>query len=101
MALNPDKSNAGIFFDTQKRAGSYSALESVDFAHTNINLSDHIKILGTTLDWPVDRHIYSYLEILLLGIIYGPCATSSSLPSLINLLSWWLKLLLHTRYLVF
>ena len=60
MALNPTKSDAAIF-GTQKRSHSYSSLESVNFAGTNITLSDHIKILGTTLDshLTMDRHVSS------------------------------------------
>ena len=58
MALNPHKSDGGIF-GTQKRSHSYSSLESVDLSGTNITLSDHIKIPGTSLEshMIMDQHI--------------------------------------------
>ena len=49
MALNPDKSEA-ILLGTRQRAHSYSNLATVNVAGSQIPLTDHIKILGVTLD---------------------------------------------------
>ena len=49
LALNPDKSDA-IVLGTRQRSASYSSLTTVDVAGSRISLSDHIKVLGVTLD---------------------------------------------------
>jgi len=49
MALNPDKSDA-ILLGTRQRSRCYASLRSVDVAGCSVSLSDHIKILGITLD---------------------------------------------------
>jgi len=51
MALSPDKSEA-ILLGTRQRAHSYSSLATVNVAGSVIplELADHIKILGVTLD---------------------------------------------------
>ena len=49
MALNPDKSDA-IIIGTHQRSSSYSNITSIDVAGSAIPLSDHIKVLGVTLD---------------------------------------------------
>ena len=51
MALNPDKSEA-ILLGTRQRAHSYSSLATVNVAGSVIPLElvDHVKILGVTLD---------------------------------------------------
>jgi len=49
LALNPDKSNA-IVLGTRQRSASYSSFTTVEGAGSDILLSDHIKVLGVTLD---------------------------------------------------
>jgi hypothetical protein len=58
MALNPDKSEA-ILLGTTQRAHSYTHLTSVDVAGCSVPLSDHVKVLGVTLDsrLSLDKHI--------------------------------------------
>ena len=60
MALNPDKSDA-ILLGTRQRSRCYASLRSVDVAGCSVSLSDHIKILGVTLDshLSLDKHISS------------------------------------------
>ena len=60
LALNPDKSEA-ILLGSRQRAHSYSSLTTVNIAGCQTHLSNHIKVLGVTLDknlsW--DIHINS------------------------------------------
>ena len=49
LTLNPDKSDA-IVLGTRQRSASYSSLTTVDVVGSRISLSDHIKVLGVTLD---------------------------------------------------
>jgi len=60
MALNPDKSDA-ILLGTRQCSRCYASLSSADVAGCSVSLSDHIKILGITLDsrCSLDRHIGS------------------------------------------
>ena len=60
MALNPDKSDA-ILLGTRQHSRCYATLCSVDVAGCSVLLSDHIKVLGVTLDSHLflDRHISS------------------------------------------
>ena len=60
LALNPDKSDA-ILLGTRQRSASYSSLTTVDVAGSGISLSDHIKVLGVTLDKHLtfDDHVNS------------------------------------------
>jgi len=60
MALNPDKSDT-ILLGTRQRSICYASLSSVDVASCSVWLSDHIKILGVTLDshLSLDKHISS------------------------------------------
>jgi len=58
MALNPDKSDV-ILLVTRQRSRRYASLRSVDVAGCSVSLSDHVKILGVTLDsyLSFDKHI--------------------------------------------
>ena len=58
LALNPDKSDA-ILFGTSQRSHSYTSLISFDVAGSTVPLSDHVKILGVTLDshLKMDHHV--------------------------------------------
>jgi len=60
MALNPDKSDA-MLLGTCQRSRCYASVHSVDVAGCSVSLSDHIKILGITLDshLSLDKHISS------------------------------------------
>ena len=49
MALNPDKSEA-IVFGTRQRHPAYSSLTSVDVCGHQVPITNHIKVLGVTLD---------------------------------------------------
>jgi len=58
MALNPDKSDV-ILLGTRQRSRCHASLRSVDVAGCSVSLSDHIKIIGVTLDFHLsfDKHI--------------------------------------------
>jgi len=60
MTLNPDKSDA-ILLGTRQCSRCYATLHSVDVTGCSVSLSDHIRILGVTLDChlSLDRHISS------------------------------------------
>ena len=58
MALNPDKSDV-ILLGTRQRSRYYASLCSVDVTGCSVSLSDHIKIIGVTVDSHLsfDKHI--------------------------------------------
>jgi hypothetical protein len=58
LALNPDKTEA-ICFGTPGRRKSLSYLTSVQLSDVSVNLSDHIKLLGVSLDSSLsfDSHV--------------------------------------------
>ena len=58
MSLNPEKSES-ILLGTRQRSDSYNDVTSVDVAGAVVPLSDHIKVLGVTLDsqLSMDRHV--------------------------------------------
>jgi len=58
MALNPDKSDV-ILLGTRQCSRCYASLHSVDVAGCSVSLSDHIKIIGVTLD----SHLSLYKHI--------------------------------------
>ena len=64
LALNSDKTEA-ICIGTNQRRQSLSNLRSIQVANASVTLSDHIKLLGVTLDSRLsfDKHISNVCSI--------------------------------------
>lgn len=55
LALNPEKSEA-ILFGTRQRSRSLVGVDSINVAGSTVHLTDHIKLLGITLDNNLSLH---------------------------------------------
>ena len=60
LALNPEKSHA-ILLGTSKRNASLIHIASVNIVGTQITLSNHLRLLGVTLDsnFNINKHVLS------------------------------------------
>ena len=64
LALNADKSES-ILLGTRQRSKSYRDVTSVNVADAIVPLTDHVKLLGVTLDshLMLDKHVNELLKI--------------------------------------